>query len=116
MADMIVYCIGRYGADRSHEKVIVREFDRTNGDARWWELPAPEHRRPKPSAQRVALTVDRGDTQDRRFRLECEECELQASARSERLWDLFDEAASKGAPALPLRLIVATLSGTEPRR
>jgi hypothetical protein len=76
MADMVVYCIGRYGADRLHEKVIVREFDRIIGDARWWELPAPEPRRPEAQRAARAVTVDRGNnTQDRRFRLECEECE-----------------------------------------
>ena len=110
---MVVYC-----DEESHEdgRVTVREFDRHFGDARWWELPAPERRRPNPSAQRVAVTVDRGNsTQDRRFRLECE-CGLCAEARSERLFTLFDAAADAGMSELRLRFVVTTLSGTEPRR
>ena len=112
MADMVVYC------DRwSHEKVIVHEFDRINGDARWWELPAPDRRRPNPHAQRLVVTVDRGGgTRDRRFRLECDRCGMQATARSEALEDLFDDAAGHGVSELPLSLIVAKMSGTEPRR
>jgi hypothetical protein len=111
MADMAVYC-----DDRSHEKITVREFDRISGDYRWWELQAPERRRPKPSTQRLAVTVDRGGTQDRRFRLECEECGLCAEARSERLFALFDAAADAGMSELRLGFVVTTLSGTEPRR
>jgi hypothetical protein len=110
MADMAVYCAGR---SHENQRVVVGEFNRVFGDARWWEVPAPERRRPKPNAQRLALTVDRGGgTHDRRFRLECEECGLQAVARSETLWDLFDDAASRGESELPLALIVAKVSGT----
>jgi hypothetical protein len=112
MADMVVYCDKRPHEDR---RVIVREFDRMLGDARWWELPAPERRRPKPDAQRLAVTVERDGTRDRRFRLECELCGLQATVRSETLWDLFDAAIGAGVSELRLTLIVTTLSGTEPR-
>jgi hypothetical protein len=112
---MVVYC----DEEPSHEgrRVIVGEFDRVFGDARWWELPAPQRRRPRPNAQRLAVTVDRGsNTRDRRFRLECELCGLQASARDENLWEIFEAAASAGESELPLRLIVTTLSGTKRRR